>query len=97
ILLGEGKADVDRMDKDHFANFLAAVRSRKAEDLHADAETGHYSSALCHLANISYRLGKDAAFDAARRPFADREAAETFQRFEEHLRDNKLPPEATRY
>src|ERR1700722_18608174 len=41
---------------DHFANFLAAVRSRKAEDLNADILEGHLSSALCHLGNISYRL-----------------------------------------
>lgn len=42
---------------DHFANFVAAVRSRKRESLHADIVEGHLSSAMCHLANISYRLG----------------------------------------
>ena len=45
---------------DHFGNFIAAVRSRKAEDLNADILEGHYSAALCHLANISYRLGTGA-------------------------------------
>ena len=44
-------------DGDHFANFIGAVRSRKIEDLHADILDGHLSSALCHLGNISYRLG----------------------------------------
>src|SRR5205823_6136485 len=43
----------------HFANFVAAVRSRRREDLHADILEGHYSSALCHLGNISYRLGAE--------------------------------------
>ena len=43
---------------DHFGNFVKAVRSRKKEDLNADILEGHISSALCHLANISYRLGK---------------------------------------
>ena len=43
----------------HFGNFIAAVRSRKVEDLNADILEGHYSAALCHLANISYRLGQE--------------------------------------
>src|SRR5690606_31598212 len=47
----------------HFANFLDAVRSRKQADLKADILEGHQSSALCHLANISYRLGKTASLD----------------------------------
>lgn len=42
---------------DHFGNFLRAVRSRRLADLHADVEQGHRSSSLCHLGNISYRLG----------------------------------------
>ena len=47
----------------HFANFIKAMRSRKAEDLNADIEEGHLSSALGHLANISYRLGRTINFD----------------------------------
>ena len=43
---------------DHYGNFLKAVRSRKHEDLNADILEGHLSSALCHLGNISYRLGQ---------------------------------------
>lgn len=41
----------------HLSNFLAAVRSRKYEDLHADVDIGRISADLCHMANISYRLG----------------------------------------
>jgi predicted dehydrogenase len=70
----------------HFANFVAAVRSRRREDLNADILEGHYSSALCHLANISYRLGEDAPFNPRTRAFGDnREAYETLERMEEHL------------
>src|SRR5439155_10363430 len=70
----------------HFANFIAAVRSRRREDLNADILEGHYSSALCHLANISYRLGDNAVFDRQTRAFGDnREAAETLTRLEEQL------------
>ena len=48
--------------KGHFGNFIAAVRSRKTEDLNADILEGRHSAALCHLANISYRLGEPVAF-----------------------------------
>jgi predicted dehydrogenase len=47
----------DLGDAGHFSNFITAVRSRKRADLHADILEGHLSSALCHLGNISYRLG----------------------------------------
>ena len=48
-----------------FGNFIACVRSRKREDLNAEILEGHYSSGLCHLGNISYRLGKDVPFAQA--------------------------------
>jgi hypothetical protein len=48
---------------DHFANFIACVRSRKATDLRAPIEEGHISCALVHLANASYRLGRTLRFD----------------------------------
>lgn len=46
-----------------FGAFIAAVRSRKPEDNNASAEVAHYSAALCHLANISYRLGEKVVYD----------------------------------
>ena len=49
----------------HMANFLAAVRSRRAGDLHAEALEGHVSTACCHMANISYRLGKRSPPEAS--------------------------------
>ena len=50
----------------HFNNFIAAVRSRRHEDLNCDIEQGHLSAALCHLANISYRTGRSLRFDPAK-------------------------------
>lgn len=47
----------------HWANFIDVVRSRKKEDLNAPIEEGHYSCALMHLANISYRVGRSLNFD----------------------------------
>lgn len=76
---------------DHFANFIRAVRSRRREDLHADILEGHLSSALCHLANISYRLGRPTPFDRARGVLGDdAEANETLTRTIEHLRTNMV-------
>jgi predicted dehydrogenase len=71
---------------DNFGNFIAAVRSRKQSDLNADILEGHYSSALCHLANMSYRLGAPVSFNPKSKAFGDnKEAYETLARVEEHL------------
>ena len=52
-------------EKDHFGNFIEAVRSRKKETLNAPIEEGHISCTLVHLANASYRLGRTLHFDPA--------------------------------
>jgi len=76
---------------DHFRNFIDAMRSRKHTDLYADIEEGHLSSALCHLGNISYRLGALQRFNEKTKAFGDnKEAYETYGRFEEHLAANGL-------
>jgi predicted dehydrogenase len=82
----------------HFANFIAAVRSRRVEDLNADILEGHYSAALCHLPNISYRLGEDVPFSKSSGAFGeDKEAHETFARMEEHLKENKVALDGLTY
>ncbi len=48
---------------DHKRNFIEAVRAHDKKILHAPPEEAHPSSALCHLANISYRLKRDLVFD----------------------------------
>ncbi len=55
----------------HFQNFIDAVRSRKREDLYCEIEEGHLSTALAHLANISYSLGRKLTFDPTTETFAD--------------------------
>jgi predicted dehydrogenase len=55
--------------KPQFENFLAAVRSRRQEDLAGDILEGHLSASLCHLANISYRTGRALRFDPAAENF----------------------------
>jgi hypothetical protein len=73
----------------HHANFIAGMRSRKTGDLHAPIIEGHYSAALCHLGNISHRLGKTAAPDAIREKIkGNKDAMETFGRMAAHLEAN---------
>jgi hypothetical protein len=93
------KVEADRgPGQGHFGNFIAAVRSRKVEDLNADILEGHYSAALCHLANISYRLGREVPFNKPARAFGDdKEAYETLGRMEEHLKDNGVALDGLTY
>jgi len=82
----------------HHRNFIDAVRSRRHTDLNADCLQGHLSSALCHLGNISYRLGTEVPFDGQNKAFGDnKEAYETLARTQEHLKDNQVPIENTKY
>jgi hypothetical protein len=60
---------------DHFANFIDCVRSRKKEDLTAPIQEGHISSALVHLANVSYRLDRSLRFDPETERVIDDEEA----------------------
>jgi hypothetical protein len=83
---------------DHFGNFIKAVRTGNAKDLNGEIEEGHLSSALCHLGNVSYRLGKPQPFSKKTKAFGDdKQAYETLARMEEHLKDNKVPLDQTSY
>jgi len=82
----QGNADLETA---HLANFVAAVKSRKAAALNAEAAEGHFSAACCHMANVSHRLGKRAAPEAIRDVIRSQpEMAEAFERCQEHLRAN---------
>lgn len=84
--------------EEHFDNFIAAVRSRKVSDLNADVLEGHYSAALCHLANISYRLGEQVPFNPRTRAFGDdKNAYEALGRMEEYLSKDGFKLDATKY
>jgi predicted dehydrogenase len=93
------KLEVERgPGQGHFGNFISAMRSRKVEDLNADILEGHYSAALCHLANVSYRLGRDVPFNKPTKAFGDdKEAYETLGRMEEHLKDNGVALDGLNY
>ena len=42
----------------HMKNFIDAIRARDHKLLHAEIEIGARAAAFCHLANISYRVGR---------------------------------------
>lgn len=54
-------ADATALQPAHLRDFVDAVKTRTAPA--ADSETGHLSSALCHLGNIAYRLNREVIFD----------------------------------
>ena len=89
----------ERPGQNHFANFLAAVRSRKRETLNAEIEEGHQSTALCHIGNISYRLGQETPLKAISTQLAElkvhENVLETFDRTVQHLRDNQVDLDQT--
>ena len=55
---GEVIKRFDRPGGNHFSNIIGVVRSRRLQDLKADILEGHQSTGLCHVGNISYRLGR---------------------------------------
>ncbi|MBI4622351.1 MAG: hypothetical protein HY736_03900 [Verrucomicrobia bacterium] len=86
----------DRLEVSHLSNFIAAMRSRRAGDLTCEALEGHHSAAGCHMANISHRLGRQAAPEAIReRIQSQRERADAFERCREYLRENGVDLGAT--
>ena len=52
------------------------MRSRQSQSLKAPIEDGHLSTTLCHLGNISYRLGRSVTFDGAAERFVGDEEAD---------------------
>lgn len=84
------------LEASHLSNFLAAVRSRKAGDLAAEAVQGHLSAAGCHAANISYRLGKQSPPEAIRQTVqGNRVLLDAFERCREYLSENGVELSAT--
>jgi predicted dehydrogenase len=66
-----------RMQEAHVENFVECIRSRKRPN--ADIEIGVVSSAICHLANISYRVGnRKLDFDANSGTFKNDQEADRY-------------------
>jgi len=72
-------------------NFLKAVRSRKEEDLRTTILEGHLSTSLCHMGNISYRVGTEVPVEQVN-DVINKDAAvrDAFERTREHLAANGI-------
>ncbi len=78
---------------DHFVNFIQAVRSGRREDLNAEIEEGHLSTAAPHTANISYRVGKVASVKQQRAQIDEVPGfKDSFDRFQVTLKGHGIDP-----
>lgn len=79
----------------HRKNWITALQTRKVA--HGILEEGHYSTSLCHLANISYLSGAEKAnaqlADAVASDFAAKDA---YWRMLDHLKANEVDLDATK-
>jgi predicted dehydrogenase len=89
----------DGPSEDHFLNFIRAVRAGDRKILNTDIVEGHHSTALCHVGNISHRLGTLQSVTEIRSRLESlpngQAAVETFQRMCEHLSENQVDLEKT--
>ena len=66
----------------HYQNFIDAIRLNDRSVINGSIQEGHYSAALVHLANISYRLGRSLRFDPKTEQFIGDEEANRMLRRE---------------
>jgi predicted dehydrogenase len=79
----------------HRANFVKALQSRKV--VNGIVDECHYSSALCHLGNLSYLVGAEKSTkDVEAAIKADANTKEAFGRALEHLKANDVNVETTK-
>ncbi len=80
----------------HQEAFFASIRSLKIDKDH-EVTTGHLSASLAHMANISYRLGKEATSEAVAEQIKGTPSfAETYQNLAAHLLKNGIDLAATK-
>ncbi len=70
------------VSNDHMGNFFDCVRTRKAPL--CDAEVGHRSATVCHLAGIAVRMGRKLTWDGAKERFVDDKEADALLAREPH-------------
>jgi predicted dehydrogenase len=81
---------------DHFGNFVEAVKAGKREMLNSEVLDGHLSTSLCHLANISYKLGEGREMGEGEPFGAHADANEAYRRLRAHLGENRIDPAKTK-
>jgi predicted dehydrogenase len=74
---GRGELDGTAL---HMENFLDCCRTRNDKNLHDGIANAYLSAALCHLANISYRVGRKLTLEAGPKFTGDAEATKMLTR-----------------
>ncbi len=76
---------------DHKKNFFDAVRAGDASLLNAEIEMGHQSTVMCHLSNISWRLGSPGSINEIRERLGfNEDALNTLESITRQLQFNKV-------
>jgi len=77
--IASDKQTFSAMQAAHVENFINCIHSRKHPN--SDVEQGHISAGMCHMANISYRLGnRKLVFDSDKECFAGDDEANQYLR-----------------
>jgi predicted dehydrogenase len=71
-----GEVGLTTSEGNHMQNFVDAIRANDPKILACDILEGHFSAALPHLANISYRVGHQLRFDPKAERFDDDKKAD---------------------
>lgn len=75
----------------HGRKFIDACKKGALDDAGCQIKEGHLSTAICHLGNISHRVGETRSFDGVEKTIKDVEAlSETYGRMIEHLKKNNI-------
>jgi predicted dehydrogenase len=81
---------------ENFRNFVDAVKVRDPKKLNADILGGHLAAGLCHMANLSYRLGEERPLEGIKDPFGSSAVGnEAFRGMRDHLKGLGLNLAAT--
>lgn len=89
VIMPFQKSADNGLDK-HWVNFIAAVKSRKAEDLHCSIQAGAHVATVAQMGNISFRSGKKLLWNKAKGSFTD-EAINKQYLLNEYHNGYKLP------
>jgi predicted dehydrogenase len=99
LIYGNDKKVLQKFAKNtlgqHRAAFVTAAQTRKV--VRSTAEECHYSSALCHLGNVSYMLGAEKTnAELAEAIKSDKDTQDSFNRMLEHLKANNVDTAGTK-
>lgn len=86
----EGPTAGEPVPTDHWRNFIDCIRTR--EKPRSDIETMCYSNTLCHLANLTYLLGRSVKWDGGKQEvIGDKEAMQVQSYYREYRKPWVLP------